>query len=191
MDHQGFLFTGTETWHKEVDVPFSGQETFKWPTYNDRIYTPDGTFRPAFVCHMRTKIKYSPDKLWYIASFIRGMTVDEALKELQFINKKGARICEEVLEEAREMALKEHHFEFPTNMWVAESFAESFENIRGSRRHGRGRMGTVMYRYISYFVRLEEGIPPEHYYDHNVQKNPKQMLEEYVKEHREKYIHKW
>ena len=172
--------------------PFSGEETFEWPTYNDRIYTPDGTFRPAFVCHMRTKIHYSNDKLWYIASFIRGMTVDDALKELQFIDKKGARIVEEVLQEARELAIHEHHFEFPTNMWVAESFSEAFETIKGVRRHARMKMGNVSHRYITYFIRLEEGIPPEHYYDHSrVHKNPKQMLEEYVQEHRNKYIHKW
>ena len=185
------LSLGTEKWHEPVKQPFSGEETFEWPTYNDRVYAPDGTFRPAFVCHMRTKIKYSNDKLWYISSFIRGMTVDDALKELQFIDKKGARIIEEVLKEAREMALTEHHFEFPTNMWVAESFSDSFENLHSIRRHARSKIGNVVHRYITYFIRLEEGVPPEHYYDHRVQKNPKQMLEEYVQEHRSKYIHKW
>merc|ERR1712062_655835 len=157
---------GTEKWHEPIKQPFSGEETFGWPTYNDRVYAPDGTFRPAFVCHMRTKIKY-------------------------FIDKKGARIIEEVLMEAREMALSEHHFEFPTNMWVAESFSESFENLHSIRRHARSKIGNVVHRYITYFIRLEEGVPPEHYYDHRVQKNPKQMLEEYVQEHRSKYIHKW
>ena len=76
------------------------------------------------------------------------MTVDEALKELKFINKKGARIVEEVLEEAREMAVKQHHFEYPTNMWVAESFSESFENMKSMRRHSRLRFGMVMHRYV-------------------------------------------
>ena len=57
---------GTEKWHEPVSQPYSQAEKFKWPTYNDRIHSPDGTFRPAYVCHMRTKIKYSPDKMWYI-----------------------------------------------------------------------------------------------------------------------------
>ena len=35
---------------------------------------------------------------------------------------QGAGIVKEVLEEAREIAMKEHNFEFATNMWVAESF---------------------------------------------------------------------
>lgn len=30
------------------------------------------------------QIKYSPDKMFYVASFIRGMTVDEAIKQLSF-----------------------------------------------------------------------------------------------------------
>merc|ERR1711988_20410 len=79
---------GCESWHEPVDVPFSGEETFDWPNYSKRIHAPDGTFRPAYVCHMRTKIKYSNDKMWYIASMIRGMTVDEALKQLKFNTKK-------------------------------------------------------------------------------------------------------
>ena len=57
---------GMEKWHEPVEQPFSGEETFEWPTYNDRVHAPDGTFRPAYVCHMRTKIKYSNDKMWYI-----------------------------------------------------------------------------------------------------------------------------
>lgn len=182
---------GMEKWHEPVEQPFGGESTFEWPTFNDRIHAPDGTFRPAYVCHMRTKVKYSNDKMWYIASFIRGMTVDEALKELKFCKLKGARIVEEVIEEAREMAVKEHHFEYATNMWVAESFSENFENIKNVRRHARMKIGQIMHRYITYFVRLEEGIPPEHYYDHRAPKTPHQMLEDYVKQHRSQFIHRW
>ena len=38
---------------------------------------------PAYVVHMRAMIKYSPWKMWYLAQFIRGMTVDEAIKQLR------------------------------------------------------------------------------------------------------------
>ncbi len=170
--------------------PFSGQETFEWPCYNDRVYVPDGTFRPAFVCHMRTKIKYSNDKMFYIASFIRGMTIDEALKQLKFLPLKGARAVEEVLKEAQEMAVREHHFEYPTNMWVAESFSENFDNVRGFRRHGRGKIAVIKYRYISYFCRLEEGEPPADYYG-NAPLSNHQWLEKYIQDHRSKFIHSW
>ena len=85
---------------------------------------------------------------FFAATFIRGMTVDEALKELKFIDKKGARVVEEVLIEAREMALQDHHFEYPTNMWIAESTSEMFKIYKNLRRHRGLKMGTVKHRYV-------------------------------------------
>ena len=41
------------------------------------------SLEPAYVVHMRAMIKYSPWKMWYLAQFIRGMTVDEAIKQLR------------------------------------------------------------------------------------------------------------
>ena len=46
-------------------------------------------------------------------------------------------------------------------------------------------------RYITYYVRLEEGIPPKHFDQYRAPKTSKQMLEEYVKDHRSKNIRKW
>ena len=51
--------------HKWETVPGADGETYEWPIYNKRIYAPDGTYRPAFVTHMRANIKYSPEKMWY------------------------------------------------------------------------------------------------------------------------------
>ena len=45
-----------------------------------------------YVCHVMKNIKYSPFKMWYVASMIRGMSIDEALKQLSFVNNKGAPI---------------------------------------------------------------------------------------------------
>jgi large subunit ribosomal protein L22 len=45
---------------------------------------------------MRTFIKYSPQKLWYPAFMIRGMSIDEAIKQLSFHKLKGAAIIKEV-----------------------------------------------------------------------------------------------
>lgn len=36
--------------------------------------------------------------------------------------------------------------------------------FKGYRRHARGRAGHVEYKHCHYFVRLEEGEPPKHYY---------------------------
>ena len=45
-----------------------------------------------------------------------------ALSYFSFINKKGALHIREVLEEAVEIAQREHDVEFRTKLWVAESF---------------------------------------------------------------------
>lgn len=180
---------GEADYHKKVTVPGAGGQYYKWPNYNELVHKPDGTYRPGYVCHMRGCVKYSPEKLHHVAALIRGMSIDEALKQLEFRTLKGARVVSEVLEEAREMALKEHNFEHASNMWVAESFANQAFSIKGIRRHARMRMGKISYRYANYFVKLEEGRPPKHYYEWKAQKTPHEMLQDYLTEHRNKRIY--
>ncbi|KYN04531.1 PREDICTED: 39S ribosomal protein L22, mitochondrial [Cyphomyrmex costatus] len=139
----------------------------KFLDYNNTVFPPQQPGeerRPAYVCHMKANIKYSPKKMWYIAGFVRGMSVDEAVKQLSFMYKKGAEIAKEVILEAQRLAVEEHNVEFKSNLWVAESFATKGIVIKGLRRHARKRVGTIHYRYCHYFVRLEEGPPPKHYY---------------------------
>lgn len=120
--------------------------------------------RPAYVCHMKANIKYSPKKMWYIACLVRGMSVDEAVKQLSFLHKKGAEIAKEVILEAQNMAVENHNVEFKSNLWVAESFCNKGVVIKGLRRHAKMRHGTIHYRHCHYFVRLEEGPPPKNFY---------------------------
>lgn len=158
--------------------------------YNKKVYPPqslDEEPRPAFVCHQKTNFKYSPDKLWYIASFVRGMTVDEAMKQLNFINRKGARLVQEAILEAQENAVKNHNVEFKSNLWIAESFATKGHVIKGMRRHARCRMGEVRYIYSHYFIRLEEGKPPQDYYKFNLP-TPQQQLENWLEGMRKRKI---
>lgn len=49
----------------------------------------------------------------------------------------------------------------------AESFCGKGVVVKGIRRHARKRVGLVEYFHSHYFVRLEEGPPPEHYYTPN------------------------
>jgi large subunit ribosomal protein L22 len=69
---------------------------------------------------MKTNIKYSPKKMWYIACFVRGMSIDEAVKQLSFLHRKGAEIAKEVILEAQRMAVENHHVEFKSNLWVGK-----------------------------------------------------------------------
>lgn len=174
--------------HGRATVAGSGGRAYGWPKLNEIVHKPDGTYRPAYITHMRSMVKYSPQKMWYISSLVRGMSVDEALKQLEFVKLKGARVVEEVIGEAREMSL-EAGVEFPSDMWVAESFCSQSAIVKGVRKHARLRVGTVKYRYVSYFVRLEEGKPPKHYYEHNRKKSPRELLEDFIKEHRSKRLH--
>ena len=107
----------------------------EWPMENWKMYPPQEpgeARRRATYCHFRENIKYSPKKMWYICCLVRGLTVDEAIKQLAFVPKKGAHIMKEVLEEAREIALNEHHFEFKSNMWIGECNCEKGSSLEGN-----------------------------------------------------------
>lgn len=69
---------------------------------------------------MKPNIRYSPKKMWVIASFVRGMSVDEAVKQLSFVLKKGAASIKETILEAQELAVNQHNVEYKTNLWVGK-----------------------------------------------------------------------
>lgn len=83
-------------------------------------YTLTAPFNLQFVCHVKKNIKYSPDKMWYVACLVRGLRIDEAIAQLRFVHKKGAVSAIETLEEARKLAVEEHFVEYPSNLWVCE-----------------------------------------------------------------------
>lgn len=58
--------------------------------------------------------------------------------------------------------------------------------MKGYRRHARGKVGRVEYKYCHYFVRLEEGIPPKDYY--GTQVTPEQQLNKWLQQKRERKI---
>lgn len=158
----------TKVMKEEEEEGVGLQKPSKWLSYNDNIYPPtlpDEEQRPAYVCHVKRNIKYSPKKLWYIACFVRGMSVEEALKQLDFVIKKGAIAVKETILEAQQLAVDKHNVEFKTNLWIAESFVGKGHVIKGIRRHARTRIGKVEYKYCHYFLRLEEGKPPANYYN--------------------------
>ena len=69
--------------------------------------------------------------MWYVASFVRGMSVDEAIKQLSFVLKKGAVDVKQTILEAQEMAVRDHNVEFKSNLWVGE-YLKRFINKTGS-----------------------------------------------------------
>ncbi|KAM9333558.1 large ribosomal subunit protein uL22m [Pholidichthys leucotaenia] len=142
----------------------SSLESKNWERKNRKVYPPqlpDEPCRPAEIHHSRRQIKYSKDKMWYLAKMIRGMSIDGAIAQLEFIDKKGAKIIKEVLLEAQEMAVKNHNVEYKSNLYIAESFSGKGMYLKRIRYHGRGMFGIMDKVYCHYFVKLVEGSPPK------------------------------
>ncbi|XP_028321814.1 large ribosomal subunit protein uL22m [Gouania willdenowi] len=136
----------------------------QWAKKNLQLFPPQQLHeprRPAEVHHSRRQIKYSKDKMWYLAKMVRGMSIDQAVSQLEFNDKKGAKIMREVLLEAQEMAVKNHNVEFKSNLYVAESFSGKGKYLKRIRYHGKGMYGIMDKVYCHYFVKLVEGSPPE------------------------------
>ncbi|KAK3719794.1 hypothetical protein RRG08_040096 [Elysia crispata] len=160
-----------------------------WLKYNDVVYPPTEPGepeRPAEICHSRFQIKYGTKKMWYLAQMIRGMSIDEAIKQLSFHKKKGAAHIKETLEEAQEIAVAEHNVEFKSNLWVCDSFVTKGIVVKGLRRHARQRYGMIHYRYTNYFVRLREGRPPKDYYP--PEKTGHDLMADFIKKQRARRI---
>ncbi|XP_062867777.1 39S ribosomal protein L22, mitochondrial [Trichomycterus rosablanca] len=137
--------------------------TKNWERKNRILYPPqqkDEPRRPAEVHHCRRQIKYSKDKMWYLAKLIRGMTIDQALAQLEFNDKKGAKVIKEVLLEAQDMAVRSHNVEYKSSLYVAESFSAKGKYLKRIRYHGRGMFGIMDKVHCHYFVKLVEGMPP-------------------------------
>jgi large subunit ribosomal protein L22 len=60
--------------------------------------------------------------------------------------------------------------------------------IKGARRHARARVGKVEYFHCHYFVRLEEGTPPKHYYPFKRTLTGPELLEKWLQQMRKRKI---
>ncbi|NWU56417.1 RM22 protein, partial [Dromas ardeola] len=135
----------------------------KWEKKNRIVYPPQlpgEPRRPAEIYHCRREIKYSKDKMWYLAKLIKGMSIDQALAQLEFSDKKGAKVIKEVLLEAQEMAVRNHNVEFKSNLHIAESLTGRGRYVKRIRYHGKGMFGIMKIVRCHYFVKLVEGPPP-------------------------------
>ncbi|XP_065143406.1 large ribosomal subunit protein uL22m [Paramisgurnus dabryanus] len=144
-----------------TSTQFNGRH---WERKNLILYPPqqkDEPPRPAEVFHCRRQIKYSKDKMWYLAKLIKGMTIDQALAQLEFNDKKGAKIIREVLLEAQEMAVRNHNLEYKSNLYIADSFSGKGKYLKRIRYHGRGMFGIMDKVHCHYFVKLVEGVSPK------------------------------
>uniref|UniRef100_A0A4W5MAZ3 Large ribosomal subunit protein uL22m n=1 Tax=Hucho hucho TaxID=62062 RepID=A0A4W5MAZ3_9TELE len=128
-----------------------------WDRKNLQMFPPqqpDEARRPAEVHHCRRQIKYSKDKMWYLANMV---SVFRCLPSHDVI-----RCCiSKVLLEAQEMAVRNHNVEYKSNLYVAESFSNKGKYLKRIRYHGRGMFGIMDKVHCHYFVKLVEGLPPK------------------------------
>ncbi|OTF81398.1 39S ribosomal protein L22, mitochondrial-like protein [Euroglyphus maynei] len=183
-------FTKYDTWTYQHDQETHKERLYpkpkRWPRYNEIVHPPEQGPVERYYCHYRENIKYSPKKMFFVASFIRGMSIDEAIKQLSYVKLKGGAIVKEILQEAQQIAVNEHNFEFKSNMWIAESFCTKGVVFKGFRKHARMRFGEVRYFHCHYFVKLVEGTAPEHYYPSQAPYPEKMTIEEKLEQHIEK-----
>uniref|UniRef100_A0AAV2JDU8 Large ribosomal subunit protein uL22m n=1 Tax=Knipowitschia caucasica TaxID=637954 RepID=A0AAV2JDU8_KNICA len=98
----------------------------RWENTNKIVHPPqlpDEPRRPAEIYHSKRQFKYSKDKLWYLAKLVKGLSIDQAIAQLEFSDKKGAKFMKDTLLEAQEMAVRSHNVEYKSNLYVAESFS--------------------------------------------------------------------
>nr|XP_058968701.1 large ribosomal subunit protein uL22m-like [Pocillopora verrucosa] len=107
--------------------------------------------------HVRREIKGSPTKFNAVAKQIRGLQIEEAIKQMTFSPKRPAEIIKQVILEAQGKAQKEYDVEDKTHLWVAQSYASKGHYIKRMRYHAMGRFGIRHIKYCNYFVVLKEG----------------------------------
>lgn len=83
--------------------------------------------------------------MWYIASMIRGMSVDEALRQLSFVLKKGAIPVRDTILEAQKMAVAQQNVEFKTNLWIGKQCICSILPKINSYRYFKFNSGIVLH----------------------------------------------
>ncbi|MEM9224127.1 MAG: 50S ribosomal protein L22 [Pseudomonadota bacterium] len=105
-------------------------------------------------------IKVSPQKLNLVAATIRGKSVETALAELEFSQKRIAREVKKTLESAIANAENNHDLDVDA-LVVKEAHVGKAMMLRRFRPRGRGRVGSVTkaFSHLTIVVReLEEAV---------------------------------
>eukprot|EP00049_Salpingoeca_infusionum_P018826 m.358947 g.358947 ORF g.358947 m.358947 type:complete len:238 (+) comp18352_c0_seq1:28-741(+) len=109
---------------------------------------------------MRLNIKTSPWKLNLVANQIRGLNVDEAIKQMTFSGKKVASHIRQVLVTTKNNAAANHGVADPSNMYVLEAYVGKGRYGRGMRYNSRGRGARTTRPRSHFYLKLREGSAP-------------------------------
>ncbi|RMD59477.1 50S ribosomal protein L22, partial [Candidatus Parcubacteria bacterium] len=100
-------------------------------------------------------IRISPRKVRLVADIIRGLTVDEALAQLRFINKRAVVPVEKVLKSA--IANAEHNYELEQdNLYIQEIRVDEGPTLKRWKPRAFGRATPIRKRTSIISVVLDE-----------------------------------
>ncbi|OAG27237.1 50S ribosomal protein L22 [Thermodesulfatator autotrophicus] len=100
-------------------------------------------------------VRISPYKARLVVDLIRGKSVDEALKILQFTPKKGARLVRKVLESA--VANAEHNYQMdPDKLYVKRAYVDEGPRLKRFWPRAFGRASRILKRTSHITVVVEE-----------------------------------
>lgn len=134
-----------------------------WSDNNKILYPPSESnelMRPAEIYHGRAFVRHSPKKMSYVSKIIINMNIDEAIAQLGVLDYKASKIIVEVLEEAQELAVKEHNVEFKSNLHVASSFVRPAGSRKIIRWHSMGLGHMNQSKFTHFYLLLREGQSP-------------------------------
>lgn len=100
-------------------------------------------------------IRHSPWRLNLICQFVAGLPLQEALTQLQFLNKVKAPLVQKVLKRTSNLADIRDGLQ-PSQLEVAECFATKGKPLHRIMFHGRGRAGRMDHLHAHMRVVLRE-----------------------------------
>lgn len=100
-------------------------------------------------------IRHSPWRLGLICKHVAGMPLQEALTQLEYLNKVKAPLVQKVLKRTSNLADIRHGLQ-PSQLEVAECFATHGTHLKRMKLMGRGRTGTLHHRFSHMRVVLRE-----------------------------------
>ncbi|KAH7295855.1 hypothetical protein KP509_27G068600 [Ceratopteris richardii] len=88
------------------------------------------------------KIKESPKKVNLVAALVRGMQVEDALLQLEVLQKRAAKTVKKVVANARANATHNHGLD-GNRLYVAEAFVGKGKYLKRISYHAKGRSGIM------------------------------------------------
>ncbi|MEN2500455.1 MAG: 54S ribosomal protein L22, mitochondrial, partial [Marteilia pararefringens] len=115
------------------------------------------------IFHAHYHVRGSIKSFWPLVVGLRGMSVEEALIQLDFQQCERAVRLKRLLRETTELALSEYNVQFRSELWIEKLNATKARYLKGIRYSMKGFHQTKTH-YSHLFVKLTEGDKPEHYY---------------------------